>query len=184
IANRTNYDLKQHSKESGKDLSYFDEETKKKIIPYVIEPSIGIGRMMLALLIDAYSEEKAPTAETHPSQASRGKKSDETRVFLKLHPALAPIKVAVLPLVKDPKLIKIAKEIHRDLKKNWEVMYDEVGTIGRRYRRGDEIGTPYAITVDFDTLKDNSVTIRYRDSMKQERTDIRDLPSTFNKLPI
>jgi len=166
IANRTDYDLKQHAKESGKDLSYFDEETKKKIVPYVIEPSIGVGRMMLALLIDAYTEEKAPTAE---------KGESETRTVLKLHPNLSPVKVAVLPLVKDQKLIKIAKEIHKDLKQEWETMYDEVGTIGRRYRRQDEIGTPYCLTVDFDSLKDNSVTIRDRDSMKQERVKIKDL---------
>jgi glycyl-tRNA synthetase len=171
IANRTDYDLKQHSKESGKDLSYFDEATKKKIIPYVIEPSLGIGRVMLALLIDAYTEEKAPTAE---------KGESETRTVLKLHPSLAPIKVAVLPLVKDAKLIKTAKDIHKDLKKNWDVMYDEVGTIGRRYRRQDEIGTPYAITVDFDTLKDKSVTVRDRDSMKQSRTRVNQLEKTIS----
>jgi glycyl-tRNA synthetase len=160
IANRTDYDLKQHAKESGKDLSYFDEETKEKIVPYVIEPSLGIGRAMLAFLIDAYSEEKAPTAE---------KGESETRVVLKLSPGLAPVKVAILPLVKDEKLIKIAKDIYHELKKEWNVMYDEVATIGRRYRRQDEIGTPFAITVDFDTLKDKAVTIRDRDSMKQER---------------
>jgi glycyl-tRNA synthetase len=166
IANRTDYDLKAHSKESGKDLSYFDETSKKKIFPYVIEPSLGVGRAMLAILIDAYSEEKAPTAE---------KGESETRVVLKFHPNLAPIKVAVLPLVKDEKLIKIAKDIHKDLKREWNSMYDEVGTIGRRYRRQDEIGTPYAITVDFDSLKDKSVTIRDRDSMKQDRVKISKL---------
>jgi len=182
IANRTDYDLKQHAKESGKDLSYFDEETKEKIVPYVIEPSLGVGRAMLAILIDSYSEEKAPTAKPHSAEASRGKKEEsETRVVLKLHPNLAPIKVAVLPLVKDEKLIKIAKEIYKNLKKEWYVMYDEVATIGRRYRRQDEIGTPYAITVDFDTLKDNSVTIRDRDSMKQGRVKVeKALPNYLN----
>jgi glycyl-tRNA synthetase len=173
IANRTDYDLKQHSKESGKDLSYFDEAAKKKIVPYVIEPSLGVGRVMLAALIDAYTEEKAPTAE---------KGESETRTVLKLHPSLAPIKAAVLPLVKDAKLIKIAKEIHKDLKKDWDVMYDEVGTIGRRYRRQDEIGTPYAVTVDFDTLKDNSVTIRDRDSMKQEKVKTDQISSRLEEL--
>lgn len=166
IANRTDYDLKQHSEESGKDLSYFDEKTKEKIFPFVVEPSLGVGRMMLALLIEAYTEEKAPTAE---------KGESETRVVLKLSPGLAPVKVAVLPLVKDEKLIKIAKSIQNDLRKNWEVMYDETGTVGKRYRRQDEIGTPYAITVDFDSLKDDSVTIRDRDSMKQQRVNIKKL---------
>jgi len=171
IANRTDYDLKQHTKESGKDLSYFDEETKKKIVPYVIEPSIGVGRMMLALLINAYTEEKAPTAE---------KGESETRVVLKLSPGLAPVKVAVLPLVKDEKLIKIAKEIYKDLKKEWNVIYDEAASIGRRYRRQDEIGTPYCVTVDFDTLKDKSVTIRDRDSMNQERVKIKELAPSLD----
>lgn len=172
IANRTDYDLKQHSKESGKDLSYFDEKTKEKIFPYVIEPSLGVGRVILALLIEAYTEEKAPTAE---------KGESETRTVLKLHPSLAPIKVAILPLVKDEKLIKLGKSIHADLKKNWEVMYDEVGTIGRRYRRQDEIGTPYAVTVDFDSLKDKSVTIRDRDSMRQKRVKTDKLIDFLNE---
>ena len=168
IANRTDYDLKAHSKESGKDLSYFDEASKKKIFPCVIEPSLGVGRAMLAILVDAYSEEKAPTAE---------KGESETRVVLKFHPNLAPIKAAVLPLVKDEKLIKIAKDIHKDLKREWNSMYDEAGTIGRRYRRQDEIGTPFAITVDFDTIKDKSVTVRDRDTMKQERVAVKKLAS-------
>ncbi|MDP2720552.1 MAG: glycine--tRNA ligase [bacterium] len=166
IANRTDYDLKQHAKMSGKDLSYFDEETKKKIVPYVIEPSIGVGRMMLALIIDAYTEEKAPTAE---------KGEAETRTVLKLNPTLSPIKVAILPLVKDVKLTKIAREIHKDLRENWETIYDEVGTIGRRYRRQDEIGTPYCVTVDFDSLNDDAVTVRDRDSMKQERIKVDEI---------
>ena len=133
-------------------------------------------------MIDAYFEEKAPTAESHSAKASRDKKEEfETLVVLKLHPRLAPIKVAVLPLVKDDKLIKIAKDIHKDLKREWNSMYDEVGTIGRRYRRQDEIGTPYAITVDFDSLKDKSVTIRDRDSMKQERVNVTETPSFVSK---
>jgi glycyl-tRNA synthetase len=173
IANRTDYDLKAHSKESGKDLSYFDEATKKKIVPYVIEPSAGLGRALLAFLIDAYHEEKAPTAE---------KGEEENRTVLKLHPSLAPIKVAVLPLVKDEKLIKIAKDIYHDLKKEWNVIYDEVATIGRRYRRQDEIGTPFAVTIDFDTIKDKAVTIRDRDSMKQNRVKIESLEGSLSKL--
>jgi len=181
IANRTDYDLKQHAKESGKDLSYFDEETKEKIVPYVIEPSLGIGRAMLAFLIDAYEESDAPTAGSPSAKASGDKRGEtEKRVVLKLDPRLAPVKVAVLPLVKDAKLIKIAKDIYKDLKKEWNVMYDEVGTVGRRYRRQDEIGTPYAITVDFDTLKDNSVTVRDRDSMEQERVKVSEIPNLLN----
>jgi glycyl-tRNA synthetase len=173
IANRTDYDLKAHSKESGKDLSYYDEVSKKKISPFVIEPSLGVGRAMLAILVDAYSEEKAPTAE---------KGESETRVVLKLHPKLAPVKVAVLPLVKDEKLIKIAKGIHKDLKQNWNSMYDEVGTIGRRYRRQDEIGTPFAVTIDFDTLKDKKVTVRNRDTMGQGRTEITKLDGFLHQV--
>ena len=160
IANRTDFDLKSHAEASGKDLSYFDEETKKKIIPYVIEPSVGVGRIMLSLLVDAYTEEKAPTSE---------KGETENRVVLKLDKKIAPIKVAVFPLVKDEKIIKIAKDIYKELKENWFVQYDEAGSVGRRYRRQDEAGTPYCITVDFDSLKDKKVTVRDRDSMKQER---------------
>jgi len=156
IANRTDYDLKAHSKVSGKDLSYFDEETKKRIVPYVIEPSAGVGRIMLALLIEAYDE-------------------DGERVVLRLDPKLAPIKVAVFPLLANkPELVKKARSIYQDLKSNlqYPIIWDDRGNIGKRYYSQDEIGTPFAVTVDFDTLKDNSVTIRDRDSMKQERVSI------------
>ena len=172
IANRTDYDLKAHSEASGKDLSYFDEATKKRIVPYVIEPSIGVGRAMLALLIDSYTEEKARTAE---------KGESETRVVLKLNPSLAPIKAAILPLVKDEKLIKIARNLYKELKEDWFVQYDEAGSVGRRYRRQDEAGTPYCITVDFDSLKDNAVTIRDRDSMKQNRVKIKEVLDYLKK---
>ncbi len=172
VANRTDYDLKAHSEASGKDLSYFDEATKKKIIPYVIEPSVGVGRIILALLIDAYAEEKAPTAE---------KGESELRVVLKLNPSLAPIKVAVLPLVKDKKLVNIANDLYKELKENWFVQHDKVGTIGRRYRRQDEAGTPYCVTVDFDSLKDNKATIRDRDSMKQDRILIKEVVDYLKK---
>jgi glycyl-tRNA synthetase len=172
IANRTDYDLKAHSEASGKDLSYFDDSTKKKIIPYVIEPSVGVGRAMLAVLVDSYTEEKAPTAE---------KGESETRVVLKLNPSLAPIKVAILPLVKDEKLIKIAKGLYRELKEDWFVQYDEAGSVGRRYRRQDEAGTPYCVTVDFDSLKDNAVTVRDRDSMKQDRVKIKEVRDYIKK---
>ncbi len=166
IANRTDYELKAHSEESGKDLSYFDDATKKKLTPFVIEPSIGLGRLMLALLVDAYSEEKAPTSE---------KGESETRVLLKLDASIAPIKAAIFPLVKDEKITKIAKEIYKELKETWFVQYDESGSVGRRYRRQDEAGTPYCITVDFDSLKDAAVTVRDRDSMKQDRIKLKEL---------
>ncbi|OGD85993.1 glycine--tRNA ligase [Candidatus Curtissbacteria bacterium RBG_16_39_7] len=155
IANRTDYDLKQHAKESGKDLFYFDEEKKEKIIPYVIEPSAGVSRAMLALLIDGYSEEK-------------------DRIVLKLHPRLAPVKVAVFPLLANkPDLVKKARSIYQDLKSNFQypIAWDDRGNIGKRYYAQDEIGTPYCITVDFQTLEDDTVTIRDRDSAKQERVN-------------
>ena len=172
IANRTDYDLKAHSEESGKDLSYFDDATKKKLTPFVIEPSIGLGRLMLALLVDAYSEEKAPTSE---------KGESETRVLLKLDASIAPIKAAIFPLVKDEKITKIAKEIYKELKETWFVQYDESGSVGRRYRRQDEAGTPYCITVDFDSLKDAAVTVRDRDSMKQDRIKLKELTDYIKK---
>ncbi|OGY26340.1 MAG: glycine--tRNA ligase [Candidatus Woykebacteria bacterium RBG_19FT_COMBO_43_10] len=159
IANRTDYDLKQHSKESGKDLSYFDEEKKEKIIPYVIEPSIGVGRMMLALIVDAYSEEK-------------------DRIVLKLKPELAPYKVAVFPLLSNkPELVKLAQKIYLELKTSdlGLINWDDRGNIGKRYYAQDEIGTPCCITVDFQSLEDATVTIRDRDSMKQERVKIQEL---------
>lgn len=157
IASRGDYDLKQHMKVSGKDLTYFDEEDKEKYLPYVIEPSVGVGRAFLAFFVDAYTEEEA---------------EGEIRTVLKFHPRLSPIKASVLPLVKDQKLQKIAKEIYSDLKKNWFVTYDETSSIGRRYRRADEIGTPFCITVDFDSLDDKAVTVRERDSMKQKRVKL------------
>lgn len=166
IANRTDYDLKNHTKVSGKELNYFDPETKEKVVPYVIEPSVGVGRAMLAVLIDAYTEEAAPTAE---------KGEEETRVVMKFAPKVAPIKAAVLPLVKDEKLIKISQDIYKNLKKDWFVQYDESATVGRRYRRQDEIGTPFCITVDFDSLEDESVTVRDRDTMKQGRVKVTEV---------
>ena len=172
IANRTDFDLKAHSEASGKDLSYFDEETKKKIIPYVIEPSIGLGRLMLAVLVDAFTEEKAPTSE---------KGASEVRTVLKLNPKVAPIKVAVFPLVKDAKIIKVASGIYKELKDDWVIQYDESGSVGRRYRRQDEAGTPYCVTVDFDSLKDLAVTVRDRDTMEQVRIKIKELKAYLLK---
>lgn len=160
IASRGDYDLKQHMSVSNKDLSYFDEGEQEKYIPYVIEPSVGVGRAFLAFLIDAYVEEEA---------------DGEVRTVVKLHPKLAPIKASVFPLVKDEKLIKIAKEVYNELKANWQVAYDETSSIGRRYRRADEIGTPFGITVDFDTIENQSLTVRNRDTMKQKRVKIAEL---------
>jgi len=169
IANRTNYDLSQHSKFSGKELAYFDEETKEKYIPFVIEPSLGIDRLLLALLVDAYQEVKGGRTETTES-------TKEEEVVLRLNKKIAPIKVAVLPLVKNKEEItKKAKEVYQLLKPNFICQYDEVGSIGRRYRRQDEIGTPFAITIDFETLEKDDVTIRDKDTMKQERVKIKDL---------
>ncbi len=157
IASRTDYDLKQHSEHSGKKLEYLDPFTQKKYIPYVIEPSLGADRVALAFLCDAYDEE---TLE-----------GGDIRKVLRLHPALAPIKAAVLPLQKN-KLGDKAKEIYAELSKYFAVEYDETGNIGKRYRRHDEIGTPLCITVDFDTLEDGAVTVRDRDTMEQIRLEI------------
>jgi len=167
VANRTDYDLSQHIDQSGKttDLTYFDEERKERIVPYVIEPSAGIDRSVLAFLCEAYCIETAPTA---------GGKEEE-RTVLKFHPRLAPVKAAVLPLVKRDGMPEIARSIYDRLKKKFNCLYDEKSSIGRRYRRQDEIGTPYCITVDSDTLDDQSVTIRYRDSMEQKRIKPEDI---------
>jgi glycyl-tRNA synthetase len=160
IANRTDYDLNAHIKGSGKDLSYFDEATSSRYVPYVIEPSVGVGRLMLALIHSAYTEEEV---------------NGEKRVVLKFNPEIAPVKVAVLPLSKNEKLAPLAKEVWQQLSGDFKSEYDETQSIGRRYRRQDEIGTPLCVTVDFDSLEDKSVTIRHRDTMKQERVKIADL---------
>ncbi len=159
IADRTDYDLKAHMDHSKQDLSYLDPETNEKYIPYVIEPSLGADRVVLAFLCNAYDEEEIAEGDT--------------RIVLHLHPALAPYKVAVLPLSK--KLSDKAIEVYDDLAKHFMCDYDEAGSIGKRYRREDEIGTPYCVTIDFETLEDGCVTIRDRDTMEQERIKIEDL---------
>jgi len=160
IANRTDFDLQQHSRFSGKELSYFDEEKGEHVVPYVIEPSAGVDRPVLAFLADAYDEEVV-----------RG----EERVVLRLQPSLAPIKVAVLPLSRNEKLVPTARRVWEVLRPHWMSQYDDAQSIGRRYRRQDEIGTPYCVTVDFDTLEDEAVTIRERDSMEQVRVPVAGL---------
>jgi len=164
IANRGDFDLVQHASFSGKSLNYLDEETKEHIVPYIIEPSAGVDRSTLALLCDAYDEEPA---------------EGEIRVLLHLHPALAPIKAAVLPLSRREKLVTVAKQIHTDLRQQWMTGYDDAQSIGRRYRRQDEIGTPFCITIDFQSLEDNQVTVRERDSMNQIRIPIAELKKTL-----
>jgi glycyl-tRNA synthetase len=167
IANRTDFDLKAHQEKSGVDLTYFDDDTEERFIPYVIEPAAGSNRATLTFLIDAYREEEARTAS--------GK--SEKRVYLKLHHELAPIKVAVLPLSRNEQLVPAAREVAGSLRPHWMIDYDDAGSIGRRYRRQDEIGTPYCVTVDFDSITDKQVTIRDRDTMTQERIPIADLVS-------
>jgi glycyl-tRNA synthetase len=172
VAYRTDYDLKQHQEASGKPLDYFDEETKQRFIPHVVEPSAGVDRTVLALLCNAYDEETVTD--------EKGK--TETRIVMRFHPRIAPVKVGVFPLLKNnEQLVSKAREIVTLLRPQMNVFYDETGAIGRRYRRQDEAGTPFGITIDFETLgeKDQSlrdtVTLRERDSMKQERVKIGDL---------
>ncbi len=170
IHNRGDWDLSNHAKRSGQDLSYFDEETKNKYIPWIIETSVGADRAMLAFLCDAYGEVEGGRTETT-------KASKELETVLRIHRKLSPVKVAVLPLVKNKdKVVAKAQEVYRMLKKQFSVQYDETGSIGRRYRRQDEIGTPYNITIDFDSLETDDVTVRDRDSMEQERVKISLLP--------
>lgn len=169
VANRTDYDLKRHTQFSGQDLSYYDEEKKKRYFPYVIEPTMGLERVILALLCDAYVEIKGGRTKT--TEATK-----EVEILLKLDKKIAPIKVAVLPLVRNkPELVKKAKEVYQLLKPHFVCQYDEVGSIGRRYRRQDEIGTYLCLTIDFESLKKDDLTIRDRDTMAQERIKIKDL---------
>ncbi len=157
IANRTDFDLKQHAKYSGENLEYFDQATGERYVPYVIEPAVGPDRIMLAFLVDAYTEEEV---------------NGEERTVLKLHPRIAPTKAAVFPLSKKEPVWTIARELYDDLKGDYRLFYDDSGSIGRRYRRQDEAGTPFCVTVDFDTIEDKKVTIRDRDTLEQERVPI------------
>ncbi|MFC5823725.1 glycine--tRNA ligase [Nonomuraea insulae] len=162
IANRTDFDLTAHSKASGTDLSFFEQDTGERYVPYVIEPAAGVDRATLTFLLDAYSEDEAPNA----------KGVMEKRTVMRLDHRLAPVKAAVLPLSRNADLSPKARDLAAQLRRRWNVEFDDAGAIGRRYRRQDEIGTPFCITVDFDTLEDHAVTIRERDSMSQERIAI------------
>jgi glycyl-tRNA synthetase len=165
IANRTDFDLSTHSKHSGKDLNFFDQTKNERYTPYVIEPAAGLTRSLMAFLVDAYREEEVPNA----------KGGTDKRTLLALDPRLAPVKVAVLPLSRNEKLSPLAREIAQDLRDDWNVDFDDSGAIGRRYRRQDEIGTPFCVTVDFDSLDDNAVTVRERDTMEQQRVPLAEL---------
>ena len=166
VANRTDFDLSTHSQHSGEDLSFFDQAKDERYTPFVIEPAAGLTRSLMAFLVDAYTEDEAPNA----------KGGTDTRTVLALDRRLAPIKAAVLPLSRDEKLSPVAKELAQTLRAEWAIDFDDAGAIGRRYRRHDEIGTPFAVTVDFDSLEDQAVTVRERDTMAQERIAIADLP--------
>ena len=167
IANRTDFDLKTHSEHSGKDLSYFDQTKNERWVPFVIEPAAGLTRSLMAFLVDAYTEEEVPNA----------KGEIDKRTVLKLDPRLAPVKAAVLPLSRHEDLSPMARELAAQLRQSWNIDFDDAGAIGRRYRRQDEIGTPFCITVDFDSLEDKAATVRHRDTMSQERIPMADLPA-------
>jgi glycyl-tRNA synthetase len=167
LAYRTDFDLKRHAEFAGQTIEYTDPETREKFVPHVVEPTFGVERTFLALLCDAYEEE---TLE-----------GGETRTVLHLHPRVAPVKAAIFPLMKKDRLPEIAQDIYQELGALWNCEYDESGQIGKRYRRQDELGTPFCITVDFDTLQDDTVTLRYRDSMKQVRLKRSDLAATLSQ---
>jgi glycyl-tRNA synthetase len=162
IANRSDFDLRQHQEASGEDLTYFDQENERRYLPFVVEPALGVDRALLVFLLDAYRVDEAPSA----------KGEMEKRTLLALHKDLAPTKVAVLPLSRNETLVPEARRVHDLLKPRWPTAYDDAGAIGRRYRRQDEVGTPFCVTLDFDSLTDRQVTVRDRDSMQQDRVSI------------
>ncbi|MCW2784079.1 MAG: glycyl-tRNA synthetase [Marmoricola sp.] len=169
IANRTDFDLKTHSEASGSDLSFFDQAANERYFPYVIEPAAGLSRSLMTFLVDAYTEDEAPNT----------KGGVDKRTVLRLDPRLAPVKIAVLPLSRNEDLSPKSKALAAELRQYWNVEFDDSGAIGRRYRRQDEIGTPYCVTVDFDSLEDGAATVRERDSMNQERISLEGLRSWF-----
>jgi glycyl-tRNA synthetase len=165
VHNRSDFDLTQHSKFSGKTLEYFDEANKEKFIPYVIETAVGCDRLFLAFMCDAYREEV--------TKDEGG--AEDVRVVLGLHPEIAPIKCAILPLSKKPELQSVAEALRDQLSEDFDTQYDESASIGKRYRRQDEIGTPFCITIDFDTLNDQAATVRHRDTMAQVRVPLKEM---------
>jgi glycyl-tRNA synthetase len=165
IASRTDFDLRAHQEASGQDLTYYDQDKDERFLPWVVEPAVGVDRLLLSFLIDAYRTEEAPTA----------KGGTEKRTYLRLHKDLAPTKVAVLPLSRNEQLVPEARRVFDLVKPHWMADYDDAGSIGRRYRRQDEVGTPFCVTVDFDSLEDRAVTVRERDAMTQERLPIEKL---------
>ena len=165
IANRTDFDLTTHSRESGVDLSYFDQAKGERWTPYVIEPAAGLTRSLMAFLVDAYHEDEAPNT----------KGGVDVRTVLRLDYRLAPIKAAILPLSRNEDLSPVARNLAQELRGYWNIDFDDAGAIGRRYRRQDEIGTPFCVTVDFETLDDQAVTVRERDTMQQERVSLSKL---------
>ncbi|MCL2542729.1 MAG: glycine--tRNA ligase [Nocardioidaceae bacterium] len=169
VANRTDFDLSTHMEHSGQDLRYFDQAANERWVPYVIEPAAGLSRSLMTFLVDAFHEDEAPNT----------KGGVDKRTVLRLDPRLAPVKVAVLPLSRNADLSPKAKDLAAELRKSWYVDFDDSGAIGRRYRRQDEVGTPYCVTVDFETLEDHAVTVRERDSMSQERVSLDRLPGYF-----
>lgn len=173
IAYRTDYDLKQHEKFSGEKLEYLDPETNEKFVPHCIEPTFGVTRTVLVALLEAYAEDEAPS--------EKPEKEMEKRVVMRFPPKLAPVKAAILPLIKKEKLPEIARELFATLKKHHVVEFDDSGSIGKRYRRHDELGTPFCFTIDFQTVEDETITVRHRDSMQQERIGIKDALSLLNE---
>ncbi|WP_232679132.1 glycine--tRNA ligase [Nocardioides sp. R-C-SC26] len=169
IANRTDFDLSTHAQHSGKDLSYFDQANNERYVPYVIEPAAGLSRSLMTFLVDAYTEDEAPDT----------KGGTRTRTVLRLDKRLAPVKVAVLPLSRNADLSPKARDLAAELRRTWTVDFDDAGSIGKRYSRQDEIGTPYCVTVDFDTLEDGAVTVRERDTMEQSRVSLEGISTYF-----
>ena len=188
IAARGDYDLSRHQQFSGKSMEYFDQEKNEKFVPHVVEPSAGVDRIALALLCEAYGEEWVPTAEAAgqpPMPAEAGKqppKGYEARTVMRFAPRIAPVKVAVFPLLKNkPELVEKARKVYDGLRSRWPAFWDIAGAIGRRYRRQDEIGTPFCVTIDFQTLQDDTVTLRDRDTMQQVRLKVADLPAKLSE---
>jgi glycyl-tRNA synthetase len=168
VHNRTDYDLTRHTEYSGKDLQYIDQDNNERYIPFIIETSAGLTRTVLMLLCDAYDEEKI-TAGKEPASEGTGSSAEDYRTVLRFHPAIAPVTAAVLPLMKKDGLAELAQDIRGELKEDFTTDYDQAGAIGRRYRRQDEAGTPFCVTVDYQSKEDGTVTLRYRDSMEQAR---------------